>query len=135
MANTYSLIVLAIISVITYYVYSIHRASAARLAFCGKHGCQEMRRIPQSERILGIAALLEIRGVEKSHRVLDYFTEKLAQHGPTFSVQILRNNIMLTCDPENIKTILATQFQDYSVEKRKFIFSPLLGNGIFVSGR
>jgi len=94
-----------------------------------------MKRLPQSERILGLAALLEVRGVEKTHRVLDYFTEKLAQNGPTFSVQILRNNIMLTSDPENIKTILATQFQDYTVGKRKMFFSPLLGNGIFVSGR
>jgi len=135
MANTYSLIVLAIISAITYYVYSTYKVSAAKAEFCRKHGCQEMKRLPQSERILGLAALFEVRGVEKSHRVLDYFTEKLAQHGPTFSVQILLNNIMLTSDPENIKTILATQFQDYSVEKRKFLFSPLLGNGIFVSGR
>jgi Tfp pilus assembly protein PilE len=135
MANTYSLIVLAIISAITYYVYSSYRANAAKSAFYQKHGCQEMKRFPQSERVLGLSATLEVWDVEKTHRVLDYFTGKLAQHGPTFSVQILRNNILLTSDPENIKTVLSTQFQDYSVEKRKIIFSPLLGNGIFVSGK
>lgn len=135
MANTYPLIVLAIISAITYYVYSSYHASAAKSEFCQKHGCQEMRRLPQSERILGLAAMLQLRRVEKAHGLLDYFTGKLAQSGPTFSVQILRNNIMLTSDPENIKAVLATQFQDYSVGRRKVFFSPLLGNGIFVSGR
>jgi len=135
MASRYSLIVLAIISAITYYVYSSYRASAAKSAFCQKHGCQEMKRLPQSERVLGLAALLQLRRVEKAHRVLDYFTEQLAKNGSTFSVQILRNTTMLTSDPENIKAVLATQFQDYSVGKRKTFFSPLLGNGIFVSGR
>lgn len=38
---------------------------------------------------------------------------------------------ILTDDPENIKTFLATSFKDYSLGWRYNIFFPVLGNGIF----
>ncbi|RLL93809.1 hypothetical protein CFD26_103191 [Aspergillus turcosus] len=39
----------------------------------------------------------------------------------------------LTCDPENIKSILSTKFKDYSLGNRTSIMGPLLGKGIFVN--
>lgn len=36
-----------------------------------------------------------------------------------------------TIDPENVKTVLATSFKDYSLGRRYESFFPLLGNGIF----
>ena len=39
--------------------------------------------------------------------------------------------IMFTVDPENIKAVLATQFNDFSLGIRHAHFAPLLGDGIF----
>ncbi|KAJ4144256.1 hypothetical protein LMH87_003146 [Akanthomyces muscarius] len=46
----------------------------------------------------------------------------------------LFRNVLFTCEPENIKTILATSFKDFSLgENRIGNFKPLLGDGIFAS--
>ena len=43
------------------------------------------------------------------------------------------NTVYNTMDPENIKAILATKFEDFGVGPRLDFFGPLLGNGIFTS--
>ncbi|KAI5950858.1 ALK2 [Candida jiufengensis] len=50
---------------------------------------------------------------------------------PTFSFKIFSTKLFATKDPENIKAILATQFNDFSLGLRHPQFLPLLGNGIF----
>ena len=39
--------------------------------------------------------------------------------------------MIITKDPENIKALLATQFNDFSLGRRYDFFKPLLGKGIF----
>lgn len=42
--------------------------------------------------------------------------------------------VIITCEPENIKTILATKFQDFTFSNlRKRAFQPLFGKGIFTA--
>jgi cytochrome P450 len=42
--------------------------------------------------------------------------------------------VISTIEPENIKTILATKFQDYSLgNRRKEVFLPVFGHGIFAN--
>lgn len=45
--------------------------------------------------------------------------------------QVLGRFIFWTIEPENIKTVLATKFKDFSLGLRHAQFFPLLGNGIF----
>ncbi|KAI5963461.1 ALK2 [Candida pseudojiufengensis] len=49
----------------------------------------------------------------------------------TYSFKIFTTKLFATKDPENIKAILATQFNDFSLGLRHAQFAPLLGNGIF----
>lgn len=49
----------------------------------------------------------------------------------TWRVNFMGIGAILTDDPENIKTFLATSFKDYSLGWRYNIFYPVLGNGIF----
>ncbi|KAK6457433.1 cytochrome P450 alkane hydroxylase [Scheffersomyces xylosifermentans] len=50
---------------------------------------------------------------------------------PTFTFKIVGINLIATKDPENIKAILATQFNEFALGKRQAFFNPLLGDGIF----
>ena len=50
---------------------------------------------------------------------------------PTFKGYVFGTPIVFTKDPENIKAILATQFNDFSLGIRHAHFDPLLGDGIF----
>lgn len=51
----------------------------------------------------------------------------------TFRNQGLGVFQFITSDPENIKTILATKFNEYNIGTRYGSFYPLLGNGVFSS--
>lgn len=48
-----------------------------------------------------------------------------------FSVKIGGDTLFVTTDPENLKTLLATQFNDFELGVRHSHFKPLLGDGVF----
>ncbi|KAI5954290.1 hypothetical protein KGF54_002065 [Candida jiufengensis] len=50
---------------------------------------------------------------------------------PTYHERVFGTPLVFTKDPENIKSILATQFNDFCLGKRLWYFEPLLGKGIF----
>ncbi|ESZ90657.1 hypothetical protein SBOR_8957 [Sclerotinia borealis F-4128] len=53
-------------------------------------------------------------------------------YGITWKYSILGTSSLFTVDPENIKAILATQFDDFDLGPlRRGAFWPMLGNGIF----
>ncbi|KZT09730.1 cytochrome P450 monooxygenase pc-3 [Laetiporus sulphureus 93-53] len=64
----------------------------------------------------------------------DYIWEKFSELGPTFRLNILWDHGTLTCDPAIIKTVLATEFQNY--EKGPLFkeqMGSVLGTGVFNS--
>ncbi|EMG50086.1 Cytochrome P450 52A9 [Candida maltosa Xu316] len=79
----------------------------------------------------GIKAIKE----KNKGRAQEYNDEKFAA-GPkpkvgTYLSKLFTKDVLVTKDPENIKAILATQFEDFSLGKRLDFFKPLLGYGIF----
>ncbi|KAJ7677044.1 cytochrome P450 [Mycena polygramma] len=54
------------------------------------------------------------------------------QYGYTFSVRFLFQNRIITADPENIKAILATEFNGFEKGAEfRHLMEPLLGTGVF----
>ncbi|CUM65896.1 uncharacterized protein PRCAT00003546001 [Priceomyces carsonii] len=51
--------------------------------------------------------------------------------GKNFRIVIGGSELFVTLDPENIKAVLATQFNDFVLGFRNAHFKPLLGDGIF----
>lgn len=49
------------------------------------------------------------------------------------SIPTFEGTLIFTMNPENMKAMLLTQFNDFSIGVRKQAFGPLLGNGIFAS--
>ncbi|RDL40435.1 uncharacterized protein BP5553_00414 [Venustampulla echinocandica] len=53
-------------------------------------------------------------------------------HGTTFSSRYLHQTIINTIDPENIQSVLSTDFDNYGIGwRRKDAFEPLLGKSLF----
>lgn len=49
----------------------------------------------------------------------------------TFAINMLNEEMYVTCDPKNIQALLATQFKDFGLgDARNGNFAPLLGHGI-----
>lgn len=69
----------------------------------------------------------------KSHTFLAENYDRYQRMGVnTFSVVALGRKIHTTIEPENLKTIQATDFKKWGLgERRKVAFRPLLGSGIF----
>lgn len=51
----------------------------------------------------------------------------------TFAISTPGSNVMFTRNPENIKAMVATQFDDFDIGRRQDVFRPLLGFGIFAA--
>lgn len=52
----------------------------------------------------------------------------------TWKQYVIASDLIVTNDPQNLKALLATQFNDFELgEQRRGSFFPLLGNGIFTT--
>jgi cytochrome P450 len=111
--------------------YITRRRTAAR--FARIHGCQDAPAFPQSERILGLAAIKESKAASREHKILEALRQRYEKHGYTFTMGMLGGHFVQTIDPENIKAVLATNFKDFGLGGREYTFGPLLGKGIFTT--
>jgi hypothetical protein len=105
----------------------------ATLRFKKAHGCKPPNKIPQFERILGLGLYKEQSEAQKNKRIMETSRKRFADIGNTWSATMLGQTFFNTIEPENIKTILATNFKDYGLGGRLRAFGPLLGRGIFTS--
>lgn len=79
----------------------------------------------------GIPAFLRLSKAVREKRWIDYLCDQFDIHGTTFTQRFLSRKLLTTIEPENVKAILATQFQDFCLGTRHEQFYPLLGDGIF----
>lgn len=69
----------------------------------------------------------------RKHKLLEGFQSSFEAKKPflTNKVNIFGKDIFNTCDPENLKAMLATQFKDFCLGERHAQLFPVLGDGIF----
>lgn len=67
----------------------------------------------------------------RQHKILEMSCDRYNSHGHTLAAKELLHSLILTIEPQNLKTILSTNFQDYGIGHRLRAFGPLLGKGIF----
>lgn len=102
-----------------------------RRQFARRHGCQPVARCYTRDPLLGLDRLPETLRALKQHRILRLVCELFRVYGNTFTEKELYRRVVLTIEPENIKTVLSLKFQDYGISHRLEAFRPLLGEGIF----
>ncbi|KAI5963462.1 uncharacterized protein KGF55_002342 [Candida pseudojiufengensis] len=90
---------------------------------------------PEGDGFYGFKLPFTMIQKKKEGKITDYAYERYSfvknPDIPTFSFRIFTTKLYSTKDPENIKALLATQFNDFSLGLRHSQFLPLLGNGIF----
>ncbi|KAL6718555.1 hypothetical protein ACLMJK_004647 [Lecanora helva] len=121
-----------------YYVYWQFTVGASRRAIIRENGCEPVKNTKElngfPENIIGTKAALENMRALKSGNFLSMNRARLLRNGPMMHIKILFTEIYTTIEPENVKTILATKFNDWSYGPRRTdAFLPLLGNGIFTN--
>nr|P24458.1 RecName: Full=Cytochrome P450 52A3-B; Short=CYP52A3-B; AltName: Full=Alkane-inducible P450-ALK1-B; AltName: Full=CYPLIIA3 [Candida maltosa]AAC60531.1 n-alkane-inducible cytochrome P-450 [Candida maltosa]BAA02041.1 n-alkane-inducible cytochrome P-450 [Candida maltosa] len=82
---------------------------------------------------VGIPGLIDVIKAKNAGKLADYADQTFDEypHHSFYMTVAGMLKIVLTVDPENIKAVLATQFNDFALGARHAHFDPLLGDGIF----
>ncbi|RAH67142.1 cytochrome P450 [Aspergillus aculeatinus CBS 121060] len=127
------ILLLAALALTTIHLLTrIHRTLRHR-HLSRQYGCRPIARSFNRDPFLGLDTLPSMIRAIRAHRILARGPELFARYGRTFTTRELQHRIILTIEPENIKTILSVNFQDYGLGHRTEPFRPLLGQGIFNS--
>lgn len=81
--------------------------------------------------IINSRRMIEIFTLKRKGELLEYLWRIWNSNSETMRVVIAYKEMLVTTDPENIKALLATQFNDFALGFRHGQFKPLLGDGIF----
>lgn len=127
-----------LIFLVLYVLYKVQQhfnLSPRRNRIIKEHGCKPIRRFPEVENpFFEWRFLLKTMKAYRKHRLLDLIQDRYNRHGYTIRAKMMLTYVYQTAEPENIKAILATKFEDWNLpDIRKSALIPLLGQGIFTS--
>ena len=96
-----------------------------------ENGCQPVPHLSRKESFFGVGLLMKGYQDMQSKSYLVGTQARFARYGNTYAAKTIGVNTIFTIDPENIETILARNFKDYSVgARRRSAFIPYMGHGI-----
>lgn len=99
--------------------------------YARKLGCSPPTYI-SSDHMFGFKAAFELLKSKSNGTFPMYSHERFEKYGSdTAKMMVAGSVLFVTRDPENIKALLGTQFNDYDLGIRHRQFLPLLGDGIF----
>ncbi|SGZ54679.1 CIC11C00000000800 [Sungouiella intermedia] len=87
----------------------------------------------RGDSVLGFKNLADIIKSRKENRLVEYLQDIFQEGTPlkTFNGYVAGSSIFTTKDPENVKALLATQFNDFALGTRHDAMNVTLGDGIF----
>lgn len=106
-----------------------------RRAMKREKGVMEAQWIPQWEYFYGLHEFFENMKAVREHRLLEYLHQRFQRvDAKTIQMTVLGRHAHQTIEPENLKTIQATEFKKWGLGRRRKVgFRPLLGDGIFTT--
>jgi cytochrome P450 len=118
-----------------YFISSHWALRRSRKAFFLKNGCKEPRcRVPLKDPFLALDFVWKTLQNAKSFRYLKGTHERFLLYGTTFAAKHMHYPTIHTTEPANVKTVLATKFEDFKLSSfRVNAMVPLFGKGIFTS--
>ncbi|KAI8936755.1 hypothetical protein NX059_006002 [Plenodomus lindquistii] len=125
------LIVILAGAALSYVIYTRLTLYLARERFKKENGCQPCTVRLNKDPILGIDVMKINAYNSENHILLEESQKRFARLGNTFHNRLVTYPMIVTCEPENVKTILSLKFKDYCFGHRQAAFGPLLGHGIF----
>ncbi|OAL26002.1 hypothetical protein AYO20_10271 [Fonsecaea nubica] len=125
-------------------VYALHRiyyeltTGARRRRMIRDNGCEEVVWYPHKGimgKLYGVDVIKQMVQSGKEGRMNEATRLRNFSSGRnTLKLRMAKNTVISTIEPEIIKTILSTKFQDYSLGKRRRqVFLPIFGHGIFAN--
>ncbi|MBE3048730.1 cytochrome P450 [Candidatus Bathyarchaeota archaeon] len=105
----------------------------ARQKIIHQHGCKPIRKYPHKDPVFGTDYIREAFAAKAKGEFLLRESRLYDQLGPTYVFRVFGMGMISTAEPENMKAIFATKFDDWSTGERNRVLEPLLGKGIFTT--
>ncbi|KAL6713146.1 hypothetical protein ACLMJK_009267 [Lecanora helva] len=131
--SRFQLIAVCVISFfVAKWMLDATKSKLRRLGLARKFGCEAIKSYYQLDRRLGLLFLYNNINNFRARKFLESWDHYLTTTGKTFGFWVLGQRMMVTTDPENVKTLLATSFDDFEKgPELRAAFSLLTGDGIF----
>ncbi|KAJ8099011.1 cytochrome P450 [Lipomyces tetrasporus] len=120
---------LVLVGLLSHALVKVLRNQRIEREFAEKYGA--VRLVIRNTDFFGIRRFLSLSRAFLEHKIMEYIIDDFKAYGNTYGTTLLGQRNPWTIEPENIKTILATKFNDYGLGTRYDAFLPLLGEGIF----
>jgi hypothetical protein len=133
MLNSSLLFLTCALPTLVFFIYTSLRTRLRHHQYARLHGCQPYPRLPQWDQFFGLDLLVADIAAAKNRLLLSEALSKYNQLGSTWSFILMGHTSIATIDPENLKAILASQFDDFSVGGRADLLGRLVGRGIFTN--
>ncbi|KAI0484815.1 cytochrome P450 [Xylariaceae sp. FL0804] len=122
------------VAILAFVVFRWLDAKRRQHAFAAAKGCQPVACYQQPENFIGIKNVREGSEAWNSGKWLEMWFNRFRTVGTTFKISALGRTSLYTVDPDNVKAILATQFAEFDLgKKRATVAGPLIGPGIFTN--
>ncbi|TLD15499.1 uncharacterized protein PgNI_02302 [Pyricularia grisea] len=97
-------------------------------------GCLPPAKYPDWDPFFGLGFTYEmVKNDIAGFQLMKNTPDRHEKYGNTFTAKAMGFDFVWTCDPENIKAILSTQFGEFNNEGRSIGAEDFLGKGIFLS--
>jgi cytochrome P450 len=94
-----------------------------------ENGCQPSRKRKAIDPFFSLDVIWEGKKAVESNRLMALYSSFCSNYGTTHRTKRLHISGFMTIDPENIKTMLTTKFDDFDMSWRvKYAVGPLLGS-------
>lgn len=123
---------LGVIALLFHLVINHVVSLRARYKFVRQNGLQSPP-IYEPQSLLGLSLFREAKRAAAEYKSLESNIERFYRHGNTYSANMIGKSLIMTMDPENIKAVLSTRFNDFGLGQRLLAFGPFIGKGIFTS--
>ncbi|KAL4904220.1 hypothetical protein BDW74DRAFT_33005 [Aspergillus multicolor] len=119
---------------LVFYVLSYFHQKWRQHKFVKENGCEPVvGKIRNYDPFFALDRLYFLGKAAKERKLLENNVKRFEDYGNTHRGQRITTPMLVTRDPQNIKTVLSLKFNDYSMGDRIQIFGPLLGHGIFTT--
>lgn len=122
-------------ALILHRLYWETTTGALRRALAKKNGCLPPKRLPSKPFLFGLDLFLANINAFRTHKILETWCAVLRENDAhTILMRLFGQPIYLTDDPENVKAMLSTDFETWSLgQDRIQQMSSYLGHGIFTN--
>ncbi|KAF2819221.1 putative N-alkane-inducible cytochrome P450 [Ophiobolus disseminans] len=112
------------------WVYSFIRVQA----FKRRMGCKPATQWGQRDPVLGLDQFRIFKQNAVDRKTLESLTHRyISTQRHTQTLRLMGQDLVMTCEPENVKAVLATKFADFGIGSRMGAMGRLLGYGIFTT--